>query len=90
MLSDYALKRLLHLCMHEFCISVHIIHVCTGFYGHVYSDTFVFQSMSRLANLISCIKAGNLILNWPKLLRPFDGFFKPFFSRYIDVYVFAM
>ena len=22
---------------------------------------------------------GNLILNWPKLLRPFDGFLKPFF-----------
>ena len=30
---------------------------------------------------------GNLILNWPKLLRPFKIVF---FSPYIDVYVFAM
>ena len=29
----------------------------------------------------------NLILNWPKLLRPFKTVF---FSPYIDVYVFAM
>ena len=29
---------------------------------------------------------GNLILNWPKLLRPFKNVFSP----YIDVYVFAV
>ena len=30
---------------------------------------------------------GNLILNWPKLLRPFDGFLNRFFTLYRCVYV---
>ena len=57
----------------------HGIHLVSHSKCSMFLETIVYA-------MIIHSKLGNLILNWPNLLRPFKTVFPP----HIDVYVFAM
>ena len=40
---------------------------------------FTVENNQLKIKIITGVKIGNLILNWPKLLRPFEELLKPFF-----------